>query len=258
MAKKSKAAPRERQRRSTRASRGARRLPILLLTQLDPDHVDVTDKDKIEHLKKIIEKVLGDTDKDASADRRRWLLWFVLYLIWWESDRLRKRTQSGGGPARGIIQMEPQTLWDVLRRYVMSASVAGAVKNLADAAGVGEDEMKKAIRAFLKKNATGEKDSEHGTNEWPSDDEDAAKLEGWLRSNDTFAVKLLRYFFKWHKDEFVPPSDSGDLSGDPQDDKFKPQHAKGWGEGYNRGAEGKSKQDAFVERAKGLDQTLID
>lgn len=225
--------------------------------ELAPEHVDVTDRDKADHLHKIIQRVLKDTDKDLDAKKRLWAFWFFMYLIWWESDGLKRRKQVGGGPARGIIQMEPQTLWDVLKRYVLSAKTKGAVANLAKAAGVPEEDMLKAIKAFLDKNKA-EKGDPHGKNSWPTDDPEASKIEAWLENNDVFAVKLLRYFFRWHGDEHLPPVAGTDPSGDPRGEAAKKEYAKSWGEGYNKGEEGKTKQEDFVEKGKALDKALAD
>ncbi|HZU96250.1 MAG TPA: hypothetical protein VFF73_06035 [Planctomycetota bacterium] len=235
---------------------------LLLDDELGPDSIDVTDAERIRHLQRIVQRVIKDTDKDATKRKQLWMFWFFLYLIWWESEGLKRRVQRGTGPARGIIQMEPQTLWDVLKRYVLKEK--DRVANLAKAAGVSEDEMEKALKGFVERNKTSKEGEDVGKNEWPEPPKPDSEtppppeidVEGWLRSNDTFAVKLLRYFFKWHGDEHLPPDEGTDEKADPTDDEFKKQFAKDWGEGYNRGPEGKKKQSEFVEKAKGLDKAL--
>lgn len=204
---------------------------------------------RFKKLKKIIENILNDTDPGKNnKEKRKWILWHFLYIIWWESTKATKRKQGGNGPARGIIQMEPETLYDLIRNYILG-DTPGLVANLAKAAGVTKEEMSKALKAFKDKYKT-------GSNKWPTDPP-ANKIEEWLTNIDSFAIKLMRYYFKQFANHKFPPK-KGKLSQNPQDDKFKKEHADGWGKWWKR----KFKNDKerkriikeFIKRARELDR----
>lgn len=213
-------------------------------------------KKRYEKLKKIIENILDETDPgDEKANKRKWILWHFLYIIWWESTKATKRVQDQKGPARGLIQMEPKTLWSLIKNYVLGPK-PGLVANLAKAAGTTEEEMMKALKDFK-----GSKEPQE--NKWPKS-ENAQKIEEWLTNIDSFAIKLMRYYFKQFREHRFPPEDQENLSKDPRDDKFKEEHAEGWAKWWKRKFKGKTKEQQekekkrqkknFTNRAKELDK----
>lgn len=119
----------------------------MTITSASIDLSSSENKRKVD-LRAIIEDVLDDTDPGAgAADRRNWILWTFLYIIWYEGKNATTRRQDGGGPARGLMQMEPATLHDLVKQYVFGPT-SGLIANLAQAAGVSDDDMKNALRDF--------------------------------------------------------------------------------------------------------------
>lgn len=205
------------------------------------DSIDITAKDweRYKKLKEIIEMILEDQDAgDDKKDKRRWILWHFLYIIWMESSGATTRKQGGGGPARGVMQMEPRTLWDVLKWYVLGKT-KGLVANLAKAAGVSEKEMREAIDDFVNNNSetytdpdTG-KQKKRGKNSWPQSGA-GKKIEKWLLEIDSFGIKLMRYYFKtMGTSHSFPPADK-DYKKDCKSDAVKDEHANGWAKWWKK------------------------
>jgi len=218
------------------------------------DSIDVQADDckRLKKLIAIIENILEDTDPDEkNKDQRRWILFQFLYIIWWESTRASERTQGGGGPARGLIQMEPRTLADIVDNYVFGPAPK-LIDNLAKAAGVSEEEMKDALDAFRKSVRK---------NTWPHGG-DAGKVEDWLTNIDSFAVKIMRYHFKRFGSHSFPPGDDKNLDENPQAEAFKEEFSEGWATWWKRKFRSDEERDAlikrFEERARDLDKTLRD
>ena len=213
--------------------------------------------DRYRHLRRIIENVLADTDPNMSEARRRWILWLFLYVCWWEGSSATTRTQTGGGPGRGLMQFEPQTVADLIQQFVLRRPAF--VANLAAAAGVTEREMREALEDFLRSSAP--------SNVWPnpSNPGPAKRVEEWLSTFDSFGVKLMRYEFKRHGQHRFPPADPDDEARDPQDERFKgefsEQWARWWKKSFGGGSSGSPEAERerqkrnFEERARALDRT---
>jgi hypothetical protein len=217
------------------------------------DSIDIkaSDCERFKKLKKIIENILEETDSSKSKDERKWILWQFLYIIWWESTRATTRKQTRG-PARGLMQLEPATLWDMINNYILGSEAR--IKNLADAAGVSKEEMKKALEDFRDNNREPHHDG--GKNSWPNAG-DGKKLEEWLLTIDSFGIKLMRLYFKQFRNHRFPPKD-GNHSNNPQDEKYKDEFAEGWAKWWKRyfKSEEQRKEDIekFKERARELDE----
>ena len=223
------------------------------------DGIDLggSDVERYRHLRRIIENVLADTDPYMSEDRRKWLLWLFLYICWWEGSRATTRTQTGGGPGRGFMQFEPQTVADLIQQYILARPAL--VANLAAAAGVTEREMREALEAFLRSAAT--------SIVWPnpSNPGPEKRIDEWLSSLDSFGVKLMRYEFKRHGQHRFPPADPSNEGKNPQDERFKSefseQWARWWKKSFGGGASGSPEEERarqrrnFEERARALDGT---
>ena len=267
----------------------AQLLPSPLLW-VDPDSIDATPGDRARHLKKTISEVLRDTDPgDENADKRKWILWFFMYLIWWEGNRATARVQIGGGPGRGLCQIEPNTAMDGITFILKDPK---KIENLGRACGFIYDskddrdgsklrklieEFKKALEMFAKtvsknnETAKADKSKKKDANRWPNDDENEdspASIEGLIRRSDTFAIKLMRYIFMWREaTESLLPDDK-DIGGDPWKDEFKAHFARLWADYWKRSFPGKDKaakdaakkaaMDEFIEREKELDEALND
>jgi hypothetical protein len=231
----------------------------------DSINTKAKDKERYKKLKEIIENILQETDSgDKKADKRKWILWHFLYIIWWESTRATKRVQDKKGPARGLIQMEPKTLWSLIKNYILGPK-PGLVANLAKAAGVTEKEMLDALKAFRDAEVFKEKDEDGNpiNNVWPKN-EVAKKVEEWLKNIDSFAIKLMRYYFKQYREHRFPPKKLENMPKDPRGDEFKEEHAEGWARWWKRKFKGETKEEQkkekkrqkkkFTERAKELDK----
>ncbi len=223
------------------------------------DGIDLTadDGERYRRLRRIAENVLADTDPRLDARARSWIVWSFLYMCWYEGDRATTRTQRGGGPGRGLMQFEPQTLWDLIDKFVFGPT-EGLIRNLALAAGVTEEEMRKVLLAFRASADARDR------NAWPKGAEDpAARLEQWLLSLDSFGIKLMRYHFRRFRDHRFPPARQEDVGNDPQDDRFKTEHAEQWAAWWKRqfrGGPGESPEEErrrkvrdFADRARALD-----
>ncbi|MCO5169727.1 MAG: hypothetical protein M9894_25595 [Planctomycetes bacterium] len=222
------------------------------------DGIDLgaSDAERYRHLRRIIENVLADTDPAASEARRRWILWLFLYICWWEGSRATTRTQTGGGPGRGLMQFEPRTLADLLEQYVLARSAL--VVNLAAAAGVSEQEMREALDAFLRSSAP--------SNVWPNPTNPGAakRVEEWLTHLDSFGIKLMRYEFKRHGTHRFPPREAANEGENPQDERFKREFSEQWADWWKKSfgpglagsaeAERERQRGVFEERARALDR----
>jgi len=195
------------------------------------DSIDVgaSEEERYRHLRRIVENILDDVDGSASAERRRWIIWVLLYVMWHEGMGARTRTQTGGGPGRGLMQFEPGTLHWLIKEYVLGPT-PGLVANLAAAAGVSPDEMREALRSF--------RDSaDPPSNVWPNPAPNSPekKLERWLLEVDSFGVKMMRYVFKALGQEHTfPPQNDVDRTADPQDERFKSEHSGHWARWWKR------------------------
>ncbi len=229
----------------------------MTITSASIDLSSSENKRKVD-LRAIIEDVLDDTDPGAgAADRRNWILWTFLYIIWYEGKNATTRRQDGGGPARGLMQMEPATLHDLVKQYVFGPT-SGLIANLAQAAGVSDDDMKNALRDFRDH-------PEPPQNRWPatSSSNSAHKVETWLVTVDSFGIKLMRYYFKRNSQHAFPPANLGDISNSPQAAQFKAQHSEHWAQWWKKQFLGSPtetpqqerdrKKGDFEQRARHLD-----
>lgn len=78
-------------------------------------------KTKINQLKNLINRITHLTDRKLGIKEMTNLRILLLRTIYHESDGLTARVQRGGGPARGISQVEPSTARDIVR-YVSKKS----------------------------------------------------------------------------------------------------------------------------------------
>jgi hypothetical protein len=99
-----------------------------------------------------------------------------------------------------------------------------------------------------------------GKNTWP-DQGDAKKVEDWLLSIDSFGFKLMRYYFKQFIDHKFPPQ-NGNLDDNPQDERFKEEHAEGWAKWWKRRFKDDDEEvqlkEKFKNRARELDRLAAD
>jgi hypothetical protein len=207
--------------------------------------------ERYRHLRRILENVIGDTDPTADAQHRLWIVWTLLYIIWYEGRGATSRKQTNG-PARGLMQMEPQTLQELIALYVLG-STPGLVANLAAAAGVSRDEMAAALTAF--KNAP-----KPTHNVWPdpAPNDPATKIEQWLLDVDSFGIKLMRYVFRragqGHR---FPPSDPARVGDDPQSEAHKKDHSEHWARRWKKHFASDTEEDSekaeFEGRARQVD-----
>lgn len=217
-----------------------------------------SEKNRYISLRTIIEDVLDDTDPGTvAADKRNWILWTFLYIIWYEGKNATTRRQDGGGPARGLMQMEPATVHDLIKEYVFGPT-SGLIANLAQAAGVSVDDMRNALKDFRDH-------LEPPQNRWPtqSTTNSAHKVENWLLTSDTFGIKLMRYYFKRSSQHSFPPANQGDIVKSPQAEQFKAQHSEHWAKWWKKKFHGsltetpeqerKRKKLDFEQRARHLD-----
>lgn len=54
------------------------------------------DTDRAGHLKRIVENVIGDTDPNKTDQERAWIVWSIIYICWYESERATTRVQRRG------------------------------------------------------------------------------------------------------------------------------------------------------------------
>ncbi len=210
------------------------------------DSIDVTASETTRYtrLRQIIENILEDTDSGPSnADRRAWILWVFLYIIWYEGAAATTRRQGGGGPARGLMQFEPQTVQDLVDQYIFGPT-PGLIANLAAAAGVSTSEMRTALQAFRNH-------ADPASNRWPSSPTDpAAQVEQWLLDIDSFGAKLMRYYFRRFAGHRFPPASASDLASSPQDERFKAEHSEHWAEWWKRVFHGSATETGEEERTR--------
>lgn len=227
---------------------------------ITPTAIDLSasEEERYQTLRAIIEDVLDDTDPGAgAANKRNWVLWTFLYIIWYEGKQATTRRQDGGGQARGLMQIEPATLHDLIKEYVFGPTT-GLIANLAAAAGVSVDDMRHALRDFRDH-------PEPPQNHWPTADiaNRANKVEDWLLTVDSFGIKLMRYYFKRSSHHRFPPANQDDIAESPQEEVFKTEHSEHWAEWWKRTFHGsptetpqeerKRKKKDFEQRARHLD-----
>ena len=89
------------------------------------------------------------------------------------------------------MQFEPRTVRDLIANYILGPT-PGIVANLAAAAGVSEEEMRAALRAFSGS------DAPRTRNTWPlpNPGDPSTKIEEWLLGVDSFGIKLMRLYFR--------------------------------------------------------------
>jgi hypothetical protein len=237
-------------------------LPLVFYAGIEPESIDLTPKEKAEHLRRLIKKVLEETDRgpaEETEEQRKkrttklgWMQALFMFIIWHESERLTKRVQRQDGIARGIAQIQPATAWDVLVYYVLKD--ADRVKNLAKAAGVTPEEMQKVLDAFVKAIAKGKIPDDGAKSEWPPSQEDEGEfdqssLEKWLKNNDIFCIKFMRYIYARFKDANIPTTEGvsdpkdNDRKEDPYDKKYRKKFAEAWEKGWH-----KSGSDSELEK----------
>ncbi len=195
-----------------------------------------SDFNRYSELSSIISDVLDDLDPGADkADKRRWIRWHFLYIIWWEGDRARARRQYNNGPARGLMQMEPQTFWDITQNFTLQAN--RRIEWLAQAAGVSVSEMDNALKTFLEKNKVWDSNLNwwKGRNTWPTSNGAESKIEDWLSNVDSFAMVMMRYHFaRLGSAHRFPPENPANLSDNPQKTAYKAEHSLGWARWWKR------------------------
>lgn len=194
------------------------------------------DAERAGHLKRIVENVIGDTDPSKTDQERAWIIWSILYICWYESERATTRVQRPSGPGRGLMQLEALSVQDLISNYILARP--DVIRNLAAAAGVSEQEMRQALESF--------KDSADArANRWPINAPEN-KVEEWLRNYDSFGVKLMRYEFKRHGPHRFPPASASDGGASPQEDRFKDQFAEQWALWWKRVFHGSTNDQGVV------------
>lgn len=210
-------------------------------------------------LSRIIGNVLNTLDPGSDkADRRRWIRWHFLYIIWWEGARATARRQFSGGPARGLMQMEPATFWDITQNFTLLSN--HRIQWLAEAAGVSSNEMDQALRAFIEKNKVWDDRLQwwKGRNSWPTSGGPERKIEDWQSNVDSFAVVMMRFHFnRLGNAHSFPPQNANNLSDNPQNDIYKAEHSLGWARWWKRWFsnpdEEARQRRMFEDRARELD-----
>ncbi len=210
-------------------------------------------------LSRIIGNVLNVLDPGSDkADRRRWIRWHFLYIIWWEGARATARRQFSGGPARGLMQLEPATFWDITQHFTLLSN--HREQWLADAAGVSFNEMDQALRAFIEKNKVWDDRLQwwKGRNSWPTSGGPERKIEDWQSNVDSFATVMMRFHFnRLGNAHNFPPQNANSLSDNPQNDIYKAEHSLGWARWWKRWFsnpdEEARQRRMFEDRARELD-----
>jgi hypothetical protein len=201
---------------------------------------------KINGIQSIAASIIAAGYPDADTRQELWASWFYTYLMWHESAALTTRTQSGGGPGRGLMQFEATTAWDLANIYVVKN--AARVASLADAAGVDSAAMQSALQAFA--------DAGDPSNVWPPDG-DQSKIEGWLLNSDTFGVTLMQLQFHRYSVDF-PPIAPTTTAADPQSADTLGQHADTWADNWWKGpaSQRPGRISAFLSSARALNTAL--
>ena len=172
-----------------------------------------------------------------------WRCWFYVYLMWHESGGLRTRSQTAPGTARGLMQFEAATAWDVIKIYVMGPT-PGLVARLAAAAGVDRATVAiPVIKAFAALPNPGPV--------WPPIGL-AKQIEHWLLAHDSFGIELMQMQFARYR-VFIPGVPVRLLRG-PRSPAARQSYANLWADAWWRGAQKvRAKRIAdFMEDAAGL------
>jgi hypothetical protein len=190
--------------------------------------------DRIKALWKIISWVIETWESSKLEPSKKAVKLFLLRIAWHESQRLTRRVQGGGGPARGLFQFEVAACLDVLKfaRDKHPAVFGG----LATVNEISEDDLKKALKDLQDRY---DKAVEVGKTPQFLPDNAITKC---LLDHDAFAAILARYFFRRF---------SGHSTPDPDD---IPGTAENWFDWYSRTPKPRKKADEsqadFDQRVK--------
>lgn len=216
--------------------------------------IKLTDTPRKRHkdLGLICDQVLMLVMPDSShAVQRLWARVFFVYLMWWEGNTANTRTQFGSGPGRGLMQFEPATVRDLYDHY---SRVLGKetifTQYVGSASGLSSAAVKTAFDAFLAS-------ARPTNNRWPISNSNAAAVENWLLSDDSFGICLMYLQLKRGTAKKIPPKIAANLNADPHADQSKSEHAEAWAKYWKRSfasANDRKQQIAkFIQRAKDSD-----
>lgn len=211
----------------------------------------------------VLQQVLPEPEK---TNEREWATVFFMYLMWWEGDRATARTQGGGGPGRGLIQLEAGTMWDLYNHYSRVLSGAEKKKFLdrctwalmlqTDDPATVQASLSAALEDFWNVNKPQAADKPP-KNTWPNTGT-AASVETWVKEVDSLAIMLMYLQLTRGTSRKIPPSDLANLSKNARNDSFKEEHSEAWAAQWKKkfedDAERKKLKGDFQTRARDLDQ----
>lgn len=183
-------------------------------TEPGPKRVGTSDADakRAADLLDITQSVVDFYDDDKTAAQREYIVWTLLYMMWWESKSATTRIQDGGGPGRGLMQIEARTLTDLIKHYIRRYA-DDELPVLATAAGTTRQAIEAALRAFQTFNNGDTQDDDDITNVWPEPSTPpSANVAGLVSAclwdsgqcSDTFGVVLMREYFKHQAGQTFP------------------------------------------------------
>jgi hypothetical protein len=205
----------------------------------------------------VLLQVLPEAEK---TNEREWATIFFLYLMWWEGTSGTARTQNQGGVGRGLIQMEPGTMWDIYDHYsrvLSSEKKKDFLAKCAWALSETSDNVSTALEAFWITNqpsAAGKKPK----NTWPPATGAAAPVEGWVKEVDSLAIMLMYLHLTRGTEKKIPPKDAANLIHNGRGDTYKEEHAEAWAKHWKKlfpsDVVRKEEKDKFIARAKEVDK----
>jgi hypothetical protein len=193
------------------------------------ENVDVKakDKERVKVFWNILDGVVNDLDKSASAEDKVKIKKFLLHVAWHEGAMLTKRQQDPTGPGRSFSQFEPPRA----KEAVAYAKQKDWLSKLATASGQTADALAKA----------GDDLPEAAGKPWP----DKNLIEKELVDSDPFGAYLARIAFK-KIPEAIPP-----------DNKAHAEYwAKYWKIKFDSDAQKKELIERFEKEANEVDKLI--
>ncbi|MBN1574795.1 MAG: hypothetical protein JW984_16485 [Deltaproteobacteria bacterium] len=146
------------------------------------------DQAKIDRFRSILNDlnfVLDQTDPELDENRRCWMAYHLLYMIWHESDTGTATAQYHGGPARGIIQIQPNRAYDVVK-YILKKGSTDNINEFAKSSNIDEKDIpffKKVFQDYLDNCI---------------DETNGQRIYKWPRKGDSFHLeRCLREYNIW-------------------------------------------------------------
>lgn len=192
-------------------------------------------------------------NSDAINNQRIWESAFFVYIMWWEGNSATTRTQMGGGPGRGLMQLEPATVRDLYNHYKNVIKKVDQFKSLCSfSLSIPPSEIGTSFDAFLNSSAV--------NNRWPGKTTQAADIERWLTSDDSIGVALMHLQLTRGTTLKIPPRKTTQLSLDPRREQFKQDHAELWADYWKKSftspQQRKQQISKFILRARSADALL--